>query len=108
MFKNKNNNMFKKLFNNLEKKGKVMAIKLVAMMIIIVIFSLIFYYCYGNKKNWIINNKKKDEKISLSDMIYFSTVTNLTIGFGDIIPITYPVKYLVIFKILLTSGILLL
>ena len=100
--------MFKNLLKNLKKKGKVMAIKLFAIILLIIIFSLIFYYCYGNKKNWIINNKDKDEKINLSDMIYFSTVTNLTIGFGDIIPITYPVKYLVILKILLTSGILLL
>lgn len=100
--------MFKNLLKNLKKKGKVMAIKLFAIILLIIIFSLIFYYCYGNKKNWIINNKEKNEKINLSDMIYFSTVTNLTIGFGDIIPITYPVKYLVILKILLTSGILLL
>ena len=83
-----------------------MAIKLFAIILLIIIFSLIFYYFYGNKSNWIINCE--DENVSLSDMFYFSTVTSFTIGYGDIIPKTNQLKYLVMLKIILTSGILLL
>ena len=105
--------MFKNLLKNLKKKGKVMAIKLFAIILLIIIFSLIFYNYYGNKSNWNINESNldincEDEHVSLSDMFYFTTVTSFTIGYGDITPKTNPVKYLVMLKIFLTSGILLL
>jgi len=96
--------MFENL--NLNDKGSILLIKFIAVIILIIIFSLIFYYLYGNKSNWNINCET--ENVSLNDMFYFSTVTSFTIGYGDITPKTYPVKYLVMLKILLTSGILLL
>ena len=98
--------MFENLNLNLNDKGSILLIKFAAVIILIIIFSLIFYYFYGNKSNWNINCE--DENVSLTDMFYFSTVTSFTIGYGDITPKTYPVKYLVMLKILLTSGILLL
>ena len=91
---------------NLKDKGSILLIKFAVIIILIIIFSLIFYYLFGNKSNWNINCE--DEHVSLNDMFYFSTVTSFTIGYGDITPKTYPVKYLVMLKILLTSGILLL
>jgi hypothetical protein len=95
---------------NLKDRGSILLIKFAAVIILIIIFSLIFYYLFGNKSNWNINCESKniDENVSLTDMFYFSTITSFTIGYGDITPKTDPVKYLVILKILLTSGIILL
>lgn len=99
-------NLFLNFKDNLKNKGPIVTIKLVTIILLIIIFSLIFCYCYGNKNNWNINSE--DENVSLTDMLYFSTVTSFTIGYGDISPKINPVKYLVMLKILLTSGILLL
>jgi len=98
--------MFKNLNLILKDKGPILIIKFIAVILLIIIFSLIFCYCYGNKSNWNINCE--DENVSLTDMFYFSTITSFTIGYGDITPKTNSVKYLVMLKILLTSGIILL
>jgi hypothetical protein len=91
---------------NLKDKGSILLIKFAAVIILIIIFSLIFYYLFGNKSNWNINCE--NENVSLTDMFYFSTITSFTIGYGDITPKTDQLKYLVILKIFLTSGIILL
>jgi voltage-gated potassium channel len=98
--------MLKKFILILKDKGPILTIKFIAVILLIIIFSLIFCYCYGNKSNWNINCE--DENVSLTDMFYFSTITSFTIGYGDITPKTNQLKYLVMLKILLTSGIILL
>lgn len=101
------------MFENFNDKGLILIKKFIVVILLIIIFSLIFYNYYGNKSNWNINESNldincEDEHVSLSDMFYFTTVTSFTIGYGDITPKTNPVKYLVMLKIFLTSGILLL
>ena len=101
------------MFENFNEKGLILIKKFIVVILLIIIFSLIFYNYYGNKSNWNINESNldincEDEHVSLSDMFYFTTVTSFTIGYGDITPKTNPVKYLVMLKIFLTSGILLL
>ena len=101
------------MFENFNEKGLILIKKFIVVILLIIIFSLIFYNYYGNKSNWNINKSNldincEDEHVSLSDMFYFTTVTSFTIGYGDITPKTNPVKYLVMLKIFLTSGILLL
>ena len=101
------------MIENFNNKGLILIKKFIVVILLIIIFSLIFYNYYGNKSNWNINESNldincEDEHVSLSDMFYFTTVTSFTIGYGDITPKTNPVKYLVMLKIFLTSGILLL
>jgi hypothetical protein len=101
------------MFKNFNDKGLILIKKFIVVILLIIIFSLIFYNYYGNKSNWNINESNldincEDDHVSLSDMFYFTTVTSFTIGYGDITPKTNPVKYLVMLKIFLTSGILLL
>jgi hypothetical protein len=101
------------MFKNFNDKGLILIKKFIVVILLIIIFSLIFYNYYGNKSNWNFNESNldincEDDHVSLSDMFYFTTVTSFTIGYGDITPKTNPVKYLVMLKIFLTSGILLL
>jgi voltage-gated potassium channel len=101
------------MFKNFNDKGLILIKKFIVVILLIIIFSLIFYNYYGNKSNWNINESNldincEDDHVSLSDMFYFTTVTSFTIGYGDITPKTNSVKYLVMLKIFLTSGILLL
>jgi hypothetical protein len=81
--------------------------KICAVLMIVIIFSYIFYYYFRSKTNWnIACNKECDkEDVSLTDMFYFCTVTGFTVGYGDISPKNEILKYLVMLKIILTSGI---
>jgi uncharacterized membrane protein len=108
-------------------REEILACKIVAVILLITIFSLIFYNNYRSKKYWNITcdsltaeaarqlqregakappGADDSEDVSFTDMLYFSTVTTFTIGYGDITPKTNEVKILVIIKIILSSIIL--
>jgi hypothetical protein len=83
------------------KINKKIVYKIAGLIFLIIFFSLIFYNYYSSKTNWNINCE--DEEVSFTDMLYFSTVTTFTVGYGDITPKNEILKYLVMFKIVLSS-----
>jgi hypothetical protein len=82
--------------------------KIYAILMLVIIFTFIFYYYFRSKTNWNIacNEECYKEDVTLTDMFYFCTVTGFTVGYGDISPKDQILKYLVMLKIILTSGIL--
>jgi hypothetical protein len=64
----------------------------------IIFCATIFYTFYSHKDNWnTLNNDK--EHLSFTDILYFTTVTMFTVGYGDITPKTKIIKYLLIIKL---------
>ncbi len=88
------------------KRNEKLACKIASLILLIIFFSLIFYNYYSSKNNWNINCVCDNEEVSLTDMLYFSTVTTFTVGYGDISPKDEILKYLVMLKIVLSSIIL--
>ena len=97
----------KEIINYLKTFNKSI-IKIFAIIILIIFFSLIFYNYYSSKTYWNItcNDDCEKEDVSLTDMLYFCTVTGFTVGYGDITPKDKILRYLVMLKIILTSLIL--
>ena len=63
------------------------------------LFSLIYYYIYLMDPNCFIVNElmfinRKEQKLEYTDFLYYSTLLNFTISFGDMIPLTGNVKFL--------------
>jgi hypothetical protein len=69
---------------------------LIINIVVIFIFGLI-YKKYGDEKNFIFLNKKK--QMDLTDAIYYSANTHITIGNNDIHPKTKFIKKIIILQI---------
>ena len=84
------------------------------LIISIVFYSLLYYLCcvskdfYYRKKNLlpIQNDETSYSTISYFDLLYFSIITQTTVGYGDIIPYSRKSKTLVVLQILTSLVIL--
>ena len=92
------------ILNNIDYNK--LLIKCILLLLWILLCTIIFYIFFRNKNEWNINCECKDDKVSFTDLLYYSTATVFTVGYGDIIPKTYILKYIVIFKIFISYIIL--
>ena len=77
--------------------------------ILIIILSFVYYilYLYDNE-SFIINEellKRNRGKLDYFDFLYFSILNQLTVSYGDLIPLTNIIKLIVSLQILLFWGI---
>lgn len=100
--------LFFYLLDNISTDSRVLH-KLLLFCLSIFIYSLIYCFLF-NKGDFNYNTNYKKKYISISDkfleMLYFSSITQSTVGFGDISPKTRKAKIIVVVQIL-TSFILL-
>jgi hypothetical protein len=87
-------------------KNNKLLFKSIILLLWILFCTIILYVFFRNKNEWNINCECKDEKVSFTDLLYYSTATIFTVGYGDIIPKTNILKYIVIFKIFISYIIL--
>jgi len=80
--------------------------KCILLLLWIKINTIIFYLFFRDRNQWNINCECKDDKVSFTDLLYYSSVTVFTIGYGDITPKSNILKYIVIFKIFISYIIL--
>lgn len=99
--------MIEILYSIIDKiKNNKLLFKCIILLLWILFCSIIFYIFFRNKNEWSINCECKDDKVSFTDLLYYSTATVFTVGYGDIIPKTNILKYIVIFKIFISYIIL--
>jgi hypothetical protein len=74
-------------------------------MIFILLFSLIYYLIYLYDNNT-FSIHKKDENISFMDFLYFSLVTQTTVGYGGIIPTKNITRMINLVQLLTIYGVI--
>jgi len=84
------NRLFKRKFNKLIKYFDEPHEKLYFNIILIIIFGIIYKILY------IIDKKSFSTELSWFDSFYFSSITNFTLGYGDIIPKSIVAKTFVV------------
>jgi uncharacterized membrane protein len=76
--------------------------KLYLNIILLVILSGVYYKLYlRDNKSFIINEtllKEKEGKLTYFDFLYFSLLTQFTVSFGDIVPLSPEIKAVVSFQ----------
>ena len=78
-------------------------IKMIKLFILsVIIFSVIYYVLSKIDKTSFTINHEFSREISIMEAIYFSFVTQSTIGYGDFSPNTIIAKFVVILHILAT------
>ena len=92
------------ILNNIDYNK--LLLKCILLLLWILLCTIIFYIFFRNKNEWSINCECKDDKVSFTDLLYYSTATVFNVGYGDIIPKTNILKYIVIFKIFISYIIL--
>lgn len=63
-----------------------------------IIFNIFLILFYSSIYNFIsyLDEKSFSEKLNFQNSIYFSSITNFTLGYGDILPVSPIAKFLVI------------
>lgn len=85
---------------------KKLSLKCIFLLLWILFCTIIFYMFFNNRNEWNISCECKDDKVSFTDLLYYSTVTVFTVGYGDISPKSNILKYIVIFKLFISYIIL--
>lgn len=84
------NSSFKKLVNKIIKSVDEPHEKIIFNIFLIILFSFIYrFISFYDKKSF-------SEELNMKDCLYFSSITNFTLGYGDILPISSIAKFTVV------------
>ncbi len=88
---------------NLQKKGFI-----ISHLALILFFAVVYYIIHINFENTFEckNKKQNNKELSFFDFIYFSLVTQTTVGYGDIVPCHIFSKIITMLQLLTIYGVI--
>lgn len=95
------------LFSEISKGTAIAIHHLLSVVVFAFLYWILDNYQSGSLSEFQQHFKHSEKKrLGLYDCFYFSLVTQTTIGYGDIVPLTNTAKFLVILQLLTIYGLL--